>query len=456
MVRGPPSRRSIIGRNATDAVTLKHVKGADMASNKGNNRARSGAQGHPHSSRSAHGAASARTAGRPDQPKTKADFKRENKQQIGKGVKYVLVAIGVLAMVLSVTGVACSGILNQASSGKGYHLTGGVAATVNGTKITEDTVTEQIMSTRTSMGYDDDADWAAYLASAGMTPESYRQNIIDSLIDDVLVSQAERDANIQVSDEDVEAEWQEVASSYGSEDEFVQMLEQLGYTEDSYKETIRQNLASEQFRDEVAPVEEPTDDEVIAYANENLSSYNDARRSSHILIKVASDADDATCEEAKAKAQDILDQINAGEISFEDAAKEYSEDSSAADGGDVGWDKLTTFVDAYQQALSALDTGQVSGVVETDYGYHIIKCTDRFHVDGEVTSIDQIPEDLRNTFIETIESTNQGTAYNEWLQKQRDEADIQVNDMPADVPYNVDMAAADAGTDANADAATGE
>ncbi len=48
-------------------------------------------------------------------------------------------------MVLSVTSVACSGILNQVSNGNGYELTGGVAATVNGVKITEDTVTKQII-----------------------------------------------------------------------------------------------------------------------------------------------------------------------------------------------------------------------------------------------------------------------------------------------------------------------
>ena len=65
---------------------------------------------------------------------------------------------------------------------------------------------------------------------------------------------------------------------------------QIGYTEDSYKQMIASQLEQQALRDKVAPVEEPTDDEVIAYANENLSTYNDARRSSHILIKVAEDA----------------------------------------------------------------------------------------------------------------------------------------------------------------------
>lgn len=408
-----------------------------MASNKAGNRSQRGSRG---AARNAHGAASARVrSAQQGATKTKADFKRENKQQIGKGVKYVLVAIGVLAMVLSVTSVACSGFLNQVSSNGDYHLTGGVAATVNGTKITEDTITEQIMSTRESYGYTDDESWAAYLESSGMTPESYRQNIIDSYIDDVLVSQAERDANIQVSDEEVEEAWQEAVASYSSEDEFVALLEQIGYTEASYKETIRQNLESEKFRDEVAPVEEPTDDEIIAYANENLSTYNDARRSSHILIKVAEDADDATREEAKAKAQDILDQINAGEITFEDAAKEYSEDSSAEDGGDVGWDKLTSFVTEYQDALSNLEKGQVSGIVETTYGYHIIKCTDYFHVDGEVSSLDGVPQEIQDYISNVVKSQEESTAYDAWWEDYKEKAGIEINPMPEDVPYNVSL-----------------
>ena len=111
-------------------------------------------------------------------------------------------------------------------------------------------------------------------------------------------------------------------------------------------------------------------------------------------------------------------------------------------GGDVGWDKLTTFVTEYQDALSQLAPGQMSGIVETTYGYHIIKCTDLFHVDGEVTSVDQIPEEIRDQFVQTIEQTAQSTAYNEWFEQYVADADIQINPMPEDVPYNVDMSAA--------------
>lgn len=419
-----------------------------MSMNKSNTPGAQKATSHKRPAKNAHTSA----APQGKQP-TKADFKRENSRKLGTGVKYVLVAIGVLAMLLSVTGVACSGVLNQVSNGEDYELTGGVAATVNGVKITEDTVTEQIMSTRSSMGYDNDEDWATYLANNNMTPESYRESVIDNIADQLLVSQAERDNNITVSDDEVEDAWKNAAANYDSEDAFIKVLGQIGYTEDTYKESLRQNLLTQKLYDAVAPVDDPTDDDIISYVNENLDSFNGAKRSSHILIKVDSDADDATRDEAKQKAQDILDKINAGEISFEDAAKEYSEDSSASNGGDVGWDKLTSFVDEYQQALDGLEKGQISGVVESDYGYHIIECTDVFSVDGQVTSIDQIPEDLRSTFSKTIASNNQRAAYNDWLTKTRDEADIQINDMPENVPYNVDMSKVKSSSD---DAATDE
>ena len=370
---------------------------------------------------------------------SKADMKRENKKLINKGAKYVLVAIGVAAMVLSVTAMACSGILNQMQSSEDYHLTGGVAATVNGVNITEDTITKQIMSTRSALGYDSDEDWAQYLVDNGITPEEYRESVIDSYARQYLLSQAISDYNVTVSDDEVNDAWNEAMTGYDSGDAFIDQLSVMGYTEDTYKESLRSSLEQEKLREEVADVDDPTDDEIIAYANEHLDEYNDARRSSHILFKVDSDADDATKEEVRAEAQSLLDKINAGEISFEDAAKEYSEDSSADNGGDVGWDKLTTFVSEYQDALSALDVDQVSGIVESSYGFHIIKCTGHFYVDGSVTSIDQIPEDLRNQFSDTIKTEEEGTAYNDWLNNYVDEADIQINEMPTDVPYNVSL-----------------
>lgn len=373
-------------------------------------------------------------------PQTKAERRAEHKEKMSKGAKIVLVAIGCAAMLLSVSAAACSGVLNQAQTKEEYTLTGGVAATVNGVNIKEDTVTKQIMAVRSSLGYDKDEDWAQYLVDNSMTPESYREQVIDSYAESYLKQQAEKEYGITVTDEDLEKSWQEAAEASGGEEAFTKQIETYGFTKDSYKESLRSNLASQKLKEAVAGTEEPTDDEIVAYLNENLGVYNDARRSSNILIKVAEDATEEEDAEAKAKAQEVLDKIESGDMSFADAAKEYSEDTgSAQDGGDVGWDKLTTFVTEYQDALSGLSKGQVSGLVKTTYGYHIIECTDVFKVDGEVKKAKEVPEEIRTYISNILKTQAESTAYSEWWTEYKEKADISINEMPEDVPYNVSL-----------------
>ena len=375
---------------------------------------------------------------------TKAERKKEAKAKLTKTGKVILVMIGVAAMLLSVTAMACSGILNQANSEDEYHLTGGVAATVDGTNITEDTITKQIMSTRTSGGYEDDAAWASYLKGQGKTPESLREETIRSVAGNFLLSKAIEEYGITVSDEDVNKSFENAAANYGGTESMMNLLSQLGYTEASYKATIKSSLEQQKLKEEVAPEKEPADDEILAYFNDNVSTYNDARRSSNLLVKVDSDASDEDKEKARATAQEALDKINSGELSFEDAVEKYSEDTgSKADGGDVGWDKLTSFVTEYQDALTALSKGQISGIVETTYGYHIIKCTDYFHVDEKADSIDKLPSEIKDAIASSLKSSQVEEDYNAWLESYIDKSDLKINEMPADVPYNVDMNATD-------------
>ncbi len=373
-------------------------------------------------------------------PVSKGERKKERKEKLSKGAKIILVVIACAAMLLSVTAMACSGILNQATNGEDYKLTGGVAATVKGVNITEDTITKQIMAVRNAYGYGSDGSWAQYLVDNDLTPESYREQTINRYAQQYLLQTAESEYDITVTDEDVEDAWQKAADNYGGEDAFISYLSSFGYTEDSYKQSLQSSLAQQKLREAVAPVDDPTDDEILEYLNENLDTYNDARRSSQILFKVDSDATDDEKAEVQQKAQEVLDKINSGELSFEDAVDQYSDDSgSAANGGDVGWDKLTTFVTEYQDALSALSVNQMSGLVESTYGYHIILCTDYFHVDGEATSIDDVPEEIRDAISDQIKTNKQDDAYNTWWSDYQEQADIQINPMPEDVPYNVSL-----------------
>ena len=366
---------------------------------------------------------------------------KQRKSAVSQTVKIVLVVIGVRAMLLSVSAMACSGLMSQTeSASSGYKLTGGVAATINGTNLTEDTVTKQIMSMRTSHGYTKDKDWAQYLVNNDLTPKKYRKQLIDSYTQQILLQQAQKENGVTVSDEEVEKAWKDACKRSGGAKAFKKTLKTYGYTEDTYKDSLKESLAQQKLKDAVAPTSKSKDSEIVDYINENLSKYNDARRSSNILIKVDSGASDEDKAAAKAKAQECLDKINSGELSFEDAVKQYSDDTGSKDKkGDVGWDKLTTFVDSYQKALEGLNKGDVSDVVESTYGYHIIKCTDYFHVDSQVDDIKQVPKDIKKYVSNVVKTQAESTAYSEWLEQYKKDADITVNPMPKDVPYNVSL-----------------
>lgn len=383
---------------------------------------------------------------------TKTQLKQKRKEKLSKSGKIALVVIGVAAMLLSVTAMACSGMMTQLTSPKKYELTGGVAGTVNGVNIKEDTITTQIMSLRES-AYESDEDWATYLAEQSLTPETYRENLINSYARQYLISEAQRKYDVTVSQEEIDEAWNNAVASYGDEDSFLQLLSQIGYDKDSYQESLMNSIATNKLKDAVAPAEDPSDDEIVDYMNENLDTYNGARRSSHILFRVDEDATDEEVAEVEEKAQKVLDDLKSGEIEFTDAAKEYSADSSADDGGDVGWDNLSTFVTEYQDALSKLGKGEMSGLVKTTYGYHIIMCTDLFDVDGKVTKVDEIPDDIKKTISDSIKTTKQDEAYNKWSTEYLDGAEIVINKMPKNVPYNVDMTKAKASEDTGSSSA---
>ena len=173
---------------------------------------------------------------------------------------------------------------------------------------------------------------------------------------------------------------------------------------------------------------------------EQFGSFLKARINKKLRIETKRKKMKAEKAAAKAKAQECLDKINSGELSFEDTVEQYSDDTGSKEKkGDVGWDKLTTFVDSYQTALEGLNKGDVSDVVESTYGYHVIKCTDYFHVDNQVDDINQVPKAIKKYVSNVVKTQAASTAYSEWLEQYKKDADITVNPMPKDVPYNVSL-----------------
>lgn len=345
----------------------------------------------------------------------------------GKGfMKASTIAKTVCAVSLSalcVVGItACSG--NSTSGSKGV---GGVAATVNGAEIQEEEVTASVESIRSQMSLTDEDAWGEWMVKNNYTPEKIREQIIDDLAFNQLIIQGADEKGIEVSDAEVQSYVDDTKQKYPSEDKWQDALKDVNMTEDDYRAKLRVGLLSQALLKTFGS--DPSDEDVLSYAQTYISSFDGAKRSSHILF----DADDTET------AQSVLDQINAGTLDFAEAAKTYSKDNSGQNGGDVGWDKLNHFVSEYTAGLADLSKGQVGGLVTSSFGIHIIKCTDEFHAPDELTSLDQLPSEFVEQFRSSLKSSNQSKAYQQWLSDAKENADIEIKDMPSGLPYDLDM-----------------
>ncbi|RDB58847.1 peptidylprolyl isomerase [Paraeggerthella hongkongensis] len=326
---------------------------------------------------------------------------------------------------------------NGSSGGSG---TDSVAATVNGVEISEGDVTKYIENLRTQYGMTDEDSWGKYLVQLDKNPAEFREQVIDAFVTREVIRAHAADRGVTVDDAEVNGYVDQMKSNYENDEKWQAALEQSGMTEDDYRAEVKLQLTDKYLKESFTVDEDPSEADQLQYAQMYATAYDGARRSSHILFDSG----------AEATAQEVLDKINSGALDFAEAAKEYSHDTASAEkGGDIGWDKTSKLVTEYQDALNNLQKDQVSGLVTSTYGIHIIKCTDVYQApktkaeDGtekvEITSVDQIPSDWLDTIKQSLKSQAQSEAYQKWVDEQREASDVKINDMPADVPYNVDV-----------------
>ncbi len=142
----------------------------------------------------------------------------------------------------------------------------------------------------------------------------------------------------------------------------------------------------------------PSAADLKKYYQDHVADFGtqETRHASHILIAVGKDADDKTVAAARAKAEDILKKLHDG-ASFADLAKKYSEDpGSAAQGGDLGYFGRGVMDPAFEKAVFALSPGQVSGIVRSAFGFHIIKLLDVKA--GKTKSFEQVHDQIQREY----------------------------------------------------------
>jgi peptidyl-prolyl cis-trans isomerase C len=228
-----------------------------------------------------------------------------------------------------------------------------------------------------------------------------REQALEQLIRRTLLDQQIADANIVVTEEEVIDKIREIASDSPdllSLEEVKKQLEQYGQDFERVKEDVRTGLARNRFMEmQWQGKVNVTDQEARTYYNENPKRFEKPEeiRASHILIKFGDTSSGGDPNEAKAQAkakiEDLLRQIKDG-ADFAELAKAHSVCPSASSGGDLGFFPRGKTTPPFEKVAFELEIGQISDIVETEYGYHIIKVTD--HRDASIISFEQAKESI--------------------------------------------------------------
>ena len=319
----------------------------------------------------------------------------------------------VMSIILGISMVGCSSKVNKDEN----------IATVNGSGIIVGNYEKVLGLNKQSMeAYYGNTIWDQEIEEGVKYKDKFKEMILDQMIYTEVIYEAAKKENLLPTEEEVNKSIEEFNTSIKDNDAYKKQLKELGIDDNFLKYQFERNLASDNYKEKFNKDNSVTNDEMKKYYDENKDDfYIDQVEASHILIKTIDDEDkklsDEKKAEAKKKAEEVLAKAKAGE-DFSELAKEYSQDTvSAKNGGDLGFFKKGEMVKPFEEAAFSMKVGEISDLVESDFGYHIIKVTDK--------------EDRQKTFDEvkeTIRKTLQDEKCDAQVEKLKEEAKVEKNE----------------------------
>lgn len=281
----------------------------------------------------------------------------------------------------------------------------GVAATINGEVIYQAELNREIAAIARQYGID-------------LTSEQGREQrgeiariVLDQLIDQRLILQEARRRDTLAGDAQVDQAVEEIKANFPSEAEFADALQQRGLTLNDLRERLRTTLTVQNLQAKVSTAA-VTEEEIRKAFAESRAEYDRPAqvRVRHILL------------ESEADARLVLARLQRG-AKFEELAAQRSRDPGSKDqGGDLGFVAQGQLVPEFEQAAFALQIGQVSAPVKTQFGYHIIQVLERQA--AQPAALDQVREQIRRQLL----AQKQEADFTAWLKQVRTQAKITRSD----------------------------
>jgi peptidyl-prolyl cis-trans isomerase C len=283
----------------------------------------------------------------------------------------------------------------------------GKVASINGTVISQEQLDR-------ALAYQQEM---AALQGVTITDDQMPQlkyEVLQNLISTELLYQESQKSGMKVEEKDISEtyEAQKQKAQFKTDAEFEAALKQSNKTMASFRAEIKQGLAIDRFvKSKFTDKTTVSDSEAKKYYDDNPGYFQQPAqvRISHIMIRADSKADQSIKDEAKKKIEQVLNRLKAGE-DFAALAKEVSEDANSKNnGGDLDYISKGQAPQSFEDAAFALKKGEISNIVTTDSGYHIIKVTDK--QDAKKISY----EESKNDIITSLKSSKVNSAVNKYI-----------------------------------------
>ena len=285
-----------------------------------------------------------------------------------------------------------------------------LAARVNGIDITVEELDARVESARLQSA----------AQGSSITEENideFRFQVLENIIENRLLFDYAVKNGYSVEDEVVSSQVTQIKGQFGSAEEYKAALEAQGMSEESLVEEVRKGLAIERMLEAESATETSVSDEDIKeFYDENPDYFKEQESvtASHIIVRAEPDASDEAKQEAREKIEAIRQEIVDG-ADFAEVAREKSEGPSAPSGGSLGTFTRGQMVAPFEDAAFSLEPGELSEIVLTDFGYHIILVEEK--QSGEIQPLDEVSDRIREYLTRLSEQQETGKLVAELIDK---------------------------------------
>jgi len=250
----------------------------------------------------------------------------------------------------------------------------------------------------------------------------FRKSIANSLVDQELLFQECAAEGIVVSKEEVNAELEGFKKQFETEAEYAQQLSEMDHTETLLKSQIEKTRAIRQLiENKVLSQINISNKQAKAYYDSHPEEFKvpDRVHARHILVKVDRDGSEKDKQDALKKVQGIKDKLDNG-VDFTLLAAENSECPSSEKGGDLGYFPRGRMVKPFEETAFSMKPGDISGIVETEFGFHIIK------VEAKEIEATMKYNDIKENLKQKLKQDRFKEALPDYIATLREKADVEM------------------------------